>query len=206
MPLALGLVVGIGLALPATRVGLLVWVIGERKGAMLGIVAAGAVAVVDVLFASLAAQVGGSVAGASGTARLLLDVIAAGVLVGIAARELIWRLLLGPTGIPPNAVLQDGAARTFAQLFVIRGLQVVVLFATLAAAIGLPEAVAVDEDRVRFVIGIGAVALGWRLALVWLGISGRRLGAAGQRALTIAGAAVLVTLAIGIAGGWLPGS
>jgi threonine/homoserine/homoserine lactone efflux protein len=195
-PLVAGLLVGLGVVLPPIRVELLVHATAARKEAALGVVAAFAVAVMDTLYALLAAALGGVVAGATGPARSGLDVLAAGVLIGVAARQLLWRLLLGPTGIPPNAVLQDDPVRTFLQVLLIRALNPVALIVIGAAAIGTPEAVAGGSERVQFVGAIAGVALTWRLVLAAVGLAQRRIAAREQHTMTIVGAAMLVWLAI----------
>jgi hypothetical protein len=204
VPLALGAAVGFALAVTSIRIGLLVRAIGERKGVPRGVLAALGVAAVDSGYAWLATGIGSATAGATGTARVLLDTIAAGVLLGVAGRELIWRLMLGPTGIPPNAVLQDSYLRTVAQAAVIRALQPIVFVTLAAASIGLPQAVGEPADRTAFLVGLVGVSLAGRLVLVAAGWTGRRLGwrrlsRPDQRALSIAGAGTQIGLAIGIA-------
>jgi hypothetical protein len=108
--------------------------------------------------------------------------------------------VLGPTGIPPNAVLQRSYLRTVAaQAAVIRALQPIVFVTLAAASIGLPQAVGEPADRTAFLVGLVGVSLAGRLVLVAAGQTGRRLGRPDQRALSIAGAGVLIGLAVAIA-------
>ncbi len=189
--LALGAWAGLAVSLPVTMLTVLLVDLALRRGVVVGVAAGAAVTLAGALlawFALLAA----SIAGPDG---LLIDVVAAGMLVAFAVRGLV-RMITGPRGIPSSAILPKRPADTFfriAAIAILRPAEIVAMAGIGLALTGLDVPVA---DRPVAAIGLIVTQAAWQLVLLSFGLARRRLGRRLQLALNLAGYGLTIALAI----------
>jgi threonine/homoserine/homoserine lactone efflux protein len=207
--LVVGVLAGLGVAVPLGPVGLLVARTGAVRGLRHGLAAGAGVAVVDTGYAVLSLVAGTGIASALAGRERAVAVAAATLLLGVAAHLLRSTLRAdagagtGPdagtgTGPDDGARARPGSpvrvAARFVLLTAVNPLTVLT-FAALAAA--LPRGTA----GTGFVVGVAAASGAWQAVLAGSGaLLGARTGPAGRRRTGIAGAvavalAALVTLA-----------
>jgi hypothetical protein len=190
-PLALGAWAGLAIALPVTMVTVLVVDLALRRGSAVGIAAAAGVTAGRVVFAGLALAVA-SIAGPDG---LLVDLVAAAMLVAYALRGLLW-MILGPRGIPSSAVLPTRPAGAFARLAAIALLQPAEIIAFAGIGLAMTGVGVAAADRPIAALGLIATVAAWHVGLVGFGIAKRRLGRRLQLALNLAGYGLAIALAL----------
>ncbi|MCV2393152.1 LysE family transporter [Actinotalea sp. M2MS4P-6] len=202
--LLVGVVAGLGVAVPLGAVGVLLLRTGIVDGWRVAASAALGVASVDLAYAAVATVAGSAVvvvlAGREHTVRL----VGAVVLVLLAGRGLwgAWRARRSPVG-PDAAVVRPAAAgvrRTWARFVGLTALNplTVVYFAVVAA--GLATRWVGVGERVTFVIGVGVASAAWQLVLAGVGAyAGAKAGPGTRLALGVAGDLVVLGLAVALA-------
>jgi hypothetical protein len=190
-PLALGAWAGLAIALPVTMVTVLVVDLALRRGSLVGIAGAAGVIAGRAVLAGLALGAA-SIAGPDG---LLVDLVAAAMLVAYALRGLVW-MILGPRGIPSSAVLPSRPAGAFFRLATIALLQPADVVAFAGVSLALAGLDVPAADRPIAALGLIATVAAWHLGLVGFGIAKRRLGRRIQLAFNLAGYGFAIALAL----------
>lgn len=195
--LVVGLLAGLGVAVPLGPVGLLVARTGAVQGLRHGLAAAAGVAAVDTGYAVLAAVAGTGIGSALAGRERPVAVAAAVVLLGVAAhllRSAVRAEVAAGDGPRPGTGSPLRVTVRFVALTAVNPLTVLT-FAALTAA--LPP----GSAGAGFVVGVAAASGAWQTVLAASGaLLGARTGPAGRRRTGIAGAvavavAALVTLA-----------
>lgn len=191
--LVVGVLAGLGVAVPLGPVGLLVVRTGAVQGLRHGLAAAAGVAGVDTGYAVLAAAAGTGIGQALAGRERPVAVVAAVVLLGVAAHLLRSAVRADPApdvGARPGTGSPVRVAARFVLLTAINPLTVLT-FAALTAA--LPHGTA----GVGFVVGVAVASGAWQSVLAGSGaLLGARTGATGRRRTGIAGAAAVAVAAL----------
>lgn len=202
--LGLGVLVGLGVAMPLGAIGVLLLQTGVRRGFRVAAAGGLGVATVDLLYAVVAVLAGTAVAGALGGHERPVQVASALVLGAVAATGIVrwWRARGRAAADAADGTGPDGArpARTFAGFVALTAINplTVVYFAAVVA--GLADRLASPGGRVAFVVGIGAASAVWQVGLGAVGAAlGTRVGPRTRSALTLAGHGVVGALAVALA-------
>jgi arginine exporter protein ArgO len=164
-PLVAGLVAGYGVAIPVGAIGVLVVDAGMRGGLRPAAAAASGVATADFLYAALAAAAGTVIAELLEPWQRTVQLVAAGVLVGVAALGFLHHRRRGKED-PAAAASAPSGRHLFLRFLALTSVNpaTVAYFAALIA--GLPAvASAPAEAKVVFVLAAGAASLSWQLLL-----------------------------------------
>lgn len=197
---AAGFVAGLAIALPLGAIGVLV----VRRGITHGFRAAGAaasgVAFVDTVYCVLAVAFGAAVAPVIVGWGAWPRIVGGAVLLVLGALSLVRavRPAVDPmAAVParPDAARRGAVRRGFRDFVLLTAINPLTLlyFAGVAAALG--SALADPVSAAVFVLATGVASLAWQLVLAAIGARlGRGLGARGVRALSIAGAGIVLVL------------
>lgn len=171
-----GAAAGLGVAMPVGAIGVLLIQEGmrDRRGA---VAAAAAVAVVDTVYAAVAATLGPLVASALSGVEAWVRLIAATVLVLIAVRGLWASRRAADGAVTAGAGENGGPGRTFARFAALTLVNptTALYFAALTTAQG--TALSGGAAGAVFVAGVFAASLAWQQFLVAAsGFTGARIG------------------------------
>ena len=191
--LVAGLTAGIAVAVPLGAMGVLLVTTATRVGRAQALAGAAGIATADLIFATVAAVGGATVAQVLAPYLQAARTIAAVLLVIIAI--VMIRAALRPAAGPARPVSPRGAFGRFLGLTLLNP-ATIVTFAGVVVA--LPAAV-VDTtlERLLFVIGAATASMAWQAFLAMAGFTAQRfLGARGQRISGLVGAAMILALAV----------
>jgi threonine/homoserine/homoserine lactone efflux protein len=186
-----GLVAGLAIAMQVGAVSLLLIELSVVNGPRAGVAGGMGVALVDFVYAVIAAAAGGVVGAALSSHESEIKIVAALVLAGIAIHGIVgaWR---DPAARELDA---GGSPRThFARFLAITAVNPLTIasFAAVAAALSLENAAA----TVAFVLGVGAASAAWHLVLTLAaGHAGRWVTPPIRRALSIGGRVLVLAIA-----------
>ncbi len=197
----LGLLAGLGIAMPLGAIATLLLRTGITSGARVAGAGALGVAVVDTGYASLAVLAGSGVTALIGEHAHAVRLVGAAVLAWIALRGL-WRarhLTAEDADLPTRTGAGAGAAfARFAGLTVLNPVTAI-YFAVLIAGFGSRLGAGVGH-RVAFVLGVALASAGWQLGLAGVGaLLGRSVGARTRRWIGVSGDLVVLALAVALA-------
>lgn len=168
---ALGGVVGLGVAVPLGAIGVLLLQTGMTRGWRPAAAGGIGAALVDLGYATAAVLAGTAVAGALTGREPIVHGVGAAVLGAVALTGLVrtWRGRADPTAGVPGAPGPAGPGSTLLRFVGLTALNplTVVYFAAVAA--GLADRLGTAPARVAFVLGIGAASAAWQLALAAAG-------------------------------------
>lgn len=192
---AAGLVAGLAIALPLGAIGVLI----VRRGVTHGFRAAGAagsgVAFVDTVYCVLAVAFGAAVAPVIVGWGAWPRIVGGAVLLVLGLLSLVRAVRPPADATPANSARPDSVRRGFRDFVLLTAINPMTLlyFAGVAAALG--TALADPVSAAVFVLATGVASLAWQLVLAAIGARlGRGLGAGGVRALSIAGAGIVLGL------------
>jgi arginine exporter protein ArgO len=203
--LLLGVVAGLGVAVPLGAVGVLVLRTGLTSGWRIAAAGALGVASVDLAYAVVATVAGSAVAALLAGHEHAVRLAGAAVLCALAARGL-WRAWKArrtrgadpdPATDRPGAVRAGAAWARFVGLTALNPLTVV-YFAVVAAGLATRWVGAVE--RVAFVLGVAAASAAWQLVLAGLGaFAGSRARPGVRLVMGVLGDVVVLGLAAALA-------
>ncbi|WHU49175.1 LysE family transporter [Gordonia sp. L191] len=188
--MGMGLLAGLGVAMPLGAIGILLIHEGVSAGIRHGLPAAVGVASVDGLYALASVVVGNIVAPEVRRLGALPEVLGGVVLIVIAVVGIRRRSPTATTALP------NRRTRTGRRFLVFFGLTAInpatfVYFSAVTVSIGPLPPVA----RIAFVVGVIAASLSWQSGLVTVGaLLGSRVGSRVRRGLTIMGYVVVGVL------------
>jgi arginine exporter protein ArgO len=201
--LLVGVVAGLGVAVPLGAVGVLLLRTGIASGWRVAAAGALGVASVDLGYAVVATAFGSAVAAVLRGHEHQVQLVGAAVLAAIALRGL-WRVWRGrgrvAEGGPDAASATARPGRTWARFVGLTALNpmTVVYFAVVAAGVATRWDGAAAPAA--FVVGVGAASAAWQLVLAALGaFAGARSGPRARVALGVLGDAVVLALAVALA-------
>jgi threonine/homoserine/homoserine lactone efflux protein len=201
--LALGAVVGLGIAIPLGAIGVLLLQTGMTHGWRPAAAGGLGAALVDLTYAAVAVMAGSTVAGLLAGHQRAVGIGGAVVLSAVAVTGA--RGAICGRGVEPGT-LTTGAATTPARMLVrFVGLTAVnpltvVYFAAVAA--GFADELDDGAAKVAFVLGIGSASTAWQLALAAAGaLLGARVSPRVRTALAVAGYGVVGGFAVALAVG-----
>lgn len=196
-----GALAGYAIAIPVGAIAVLIVELGIRRGFRVAAAAAAGAATADGLYALVAMAGGTAVAGALAPFEAPLRIVAAGVLVGIALRGLVW-LLPGPRGVPSGAHLPANPVAMYLRFVAITLLNPATVIYFAALILGRPSLSASPAERAAFVVGAFVASLSWQLVLATIGaVAHHRLPPRFQLAISVFGNVLILALAIGVATG-----
>lgn len=171
--LGIGVLAGIGVAMPLGAIGVLLVREGATRGWAGSMPAAAAVATVDVLYCVVAVAAGSAIAPVVAAWSPWPQLVGGAALLAIAVRGLLaarHQVGDGPDPRPGRA----GGWRRYAVFFGLTAINPATLLYFAALAAGLGAVMASAATAAAFAAGAGAASLGWQLVLV---ASGALLGA-----------------------------
>ena len=192
--LVAGAAAGLAVAMPLGAIGLLILDAGIRRGLRPGIAAGTGVAAADLTYAIVAAAAAGPIAVALEPHARELHLVAAVVLVAVAVR--IALRVRRPAGVADggNAV---GLAGTCARFYGLTLINPLTATAFAAVVLAMPGGEVSAPGVAAFALGAFAASLAWQSVLATAGaVAGSRLSERARTATTLAGAAVVVVLAV----------
>lgn len=195
--LLLGLVAGLGVAMPLGAVGVLLLRTGMAHGWRPAGAGALGVATVDLGYAVVAVVAGAAVTAALDGHERLVRLVGAVVLAAIALRGLLRRTRSTPDGRPEPVPRAVSTYARFLGLTAINPLTAV-YFAVVAA--GFAHRLDGAGPRVAFVLGVGVASAAWQLLLAGMGsIAGTRAGPRVRVRSGVVGDLVVLGLAVALA-------
>lgn len=202
--LALGAVVGLGVAMPLGAIGVLLLQTGMSSGWRTAAAGGLGAATVDLLYATLAVLAGTAVSGALVGHEKPVRLVGAAVLAGVAVVGVAgaWRgRRTLATDVPDDAAVGPGSpARAYLRFVVLTAVNPLTVVYFTAVAAGLGERLGGWPDRSAFVVGIGVASAAWQLALAGGGaLLGARVPAAVRTAMVLAGYGIVAAFAIALA-------
>lgn len=196
-----GAIAGLAIAIPVGAIAVLIVELGIRRGFAAGAAAGLGAASADGLYASLAVLAGSSIAATLAPIEGLLRIVAAGVLLGVALRQVVG-VLLGPRGVPSSADVPVRPLPTYARFLAITLLNPATLVYFAALMIGRSSLDDAPADRLAFALGAFLASACWQLILAGVGaIAHHRLPARFQAAVSLLGAGLIAWFALGVATG-----
>lgn len=204
--LLVGIVAGLGVAVPLGAVGVLLLRTGIASGWRVAAAGALGVASVDLAYAAVATLFGSAVAAVLRGHEHQVRLVGAAVLAVIAVRGL-WRVWRGRGRLTEESGAAPGAApnaarpwQTWASFVGLTALNpmTVIYFAVVAA--GLASRWHGVAAPAAFVVGVGVASAAWQLVLAGLGaFAGARSGPRVRVALGVLGDLVVLALAVVLA-------
>lgn len=224
---ALGLAVGLGIAIPLGAIGVLLLQTGMTSGWRTAAAGGLGAAAVDLTYAAAAVAAGTAVASALAVHARSVQLLGAVVLALVAARGVVGLARAGGgSGLraddgavrparataPLRAVTSPAAitsvvpvatpapARTFARFVALTAVNPLTVVYFVAVAAGLADRLATPAAAVAFVAGIGLASAAWQLTLAATGaVLGARVSPRLRTALTLLGYAVVGGFAVALA-------
>ena len=199
-----GVAAGLGIAVPVGAIGVLILDLGARRGFLPAFAAGSGAATADLLYASLAAFAGGSIAQALEPAREPIRFVSATVLVAIAVTGL--RRAAAARAVdasnPPRTPAGAGAVYAgFLGLTLLNPMTVTYFTAlVLGGAVAGGQALDTPATRAAFVLGAWLASWGWQSLLAASGsLLHQRVTPRGRLLTAVLGNAVVLALAARIA-------
>ena len=197
--LALGAVVGLGIAIPLGAIGVLLLQTGMTHGWRPAAAGGLGAALVDLAYASAAVVAGSTAAALLAGHERTVSVVGAAVLGTVAvtgARGAIRGRLVVPAPIPGAGTTPARMLARFVGLTAVNPLTVV-YFAAVAA--GFSDQLTDAPAKVGFVLGIGAASAAWQLALAAVGtLLGARVTPGVRAVLAVVGYGVVGAFALAL--------
>lgn len=195
--LGAGLAAGLGVAIPLGAIGVLLLHEGMRRGLRPALSAASGVAVVDLVYATLAVLAGGAVSAALSGVQAQVRLVGAAVLGGLAIHGLFRTLQSQGSATVASASPPGNAFWRFAGLTAVNPLTAL-YFTVLAASLG--ELLRGPLSATAFVLGIFIGSWAWQSILAITGtMLGFRLPDNAQTSTAIIGYSIVLALAIALA-------
>lgn len=190
-----GLVAGLAIALPLGAIGVLI----VRRGVTHGFRAAGAagsgVALVDTVYCVLAVAFGAAAAPVIVGWGVWPRIVGGTVLLVLGALSLVRAVRPPSDTMPTVPARSDPIRRGFRDFVLLTAINPMTLLYFAGVATALGSVLADPVSAAVFVLATGVASLAWQLVLAALGARlGRGLGAGGVRALSIAGAGIVLVL------------
>jgi len=217
--LALGAVVGLGVAMPLGAIGVLLVHTGMAQGWRPAAAGGLGVATVDVLYAVLAVLAGSAVSGALDGHERAVRWVGAVVLAAVALRGVVGMRRAGaapdtsvwgpdadaaPTpdatvAPTPETPAPRGPVASYLRFLGLTAVNPLTIVYFTAVVAGLGDRVAATAARVAFVVGIGVASSAWQVALAGVGaVLGARVSHRVAAVLTGAGYAVVGGFAVAL--------
>ena len=161
--IVIGLIAGYAIAIPVGPIAVLILRTGMREGLRAALAAGAGTATADLIYATVAMLAGPALVALIQPVLVPARLIAAGLLLALAARQLRGVDFSG-TPVEPTR-----AGRTYATVLALTLLNpaTVIYFASLT--IGLPAISSEPAARVAFVIAAGVASLSWQWLLAGAG-------------------------------------
>lgn len=196
-----GALAGLAIAIPVGAIAVLIVELGIRRGFVAAAAAGLGAASADGLYATLAVLAGSSMAAALAPVEGLLRIVAAGVLLGVALRQVVG-VMLGPRGVPGSAELPVRPLPIYARFLALTLVNPATLIYFAALMIGRPSLGDAPADRLAFALGAFIASACWQLILAGVGaLAHHRLPPRFQTAVGLLGAGLIAWFAVGIARG-----
>lgn len=199
--LAVGAVVGLGIAVPLGAIGVLLLQTGMTQGWRPAAAGGLGAALVDLTYATAAVLAGTTVAGLLVGHERPVALVAAGVLGAVAAVGLVATLRgASGDGASDLSVAAGRPGRTMLRFVGLTAINPLTVVYFTAVAAGLADRLATTTDRVAFVLGIGLASAAWQLGLAAAGsLLGARVGPQVRTGLAVVGHCVVGGFAVALA-------
>ena len=203
-PLIEGVLAGYGIAVPVGAIAILIIDLGIRRGFVPALMAAAGAASADLVYASLAALAGASLAAILAPYSAWLGVASAIVLLAIGGMGL-WRLRDSAVEGLDEPEAQHRTGTIYLQFLGLTLLNPLTIAYFGALILGRSGAAPLSStERLLFVLGAAVASFSWQVFLALISSSaGRRLSPSAQRAATIAGNLIVIGFGLRIALGLL---
>lgn len=170
VPLGLGLLAGLALAVPLGAIGVLLVHEGATRGWARGVPAAGAVASVDVVYCLVAAAAGSAVAPVLTAWDPWPQTIGGAALLAVAATGAIRTLRRATSALPPQVAASASPSwQRYALFLGLTAINPATLLSFAAITAGVSAVTSSVGSAALFVAGVGAASLSWQLLLVAAG-------------------------------------